>query len=174
MTKFKFITGSAVALALVATAVTPAFARGGGWGGYRHHRHHDRIDAGDVITGIFLISAIAAISGGSKRAKREREQRRAENNYPRDEESNGARFAKISNENDAVNACARAAEDRAGEASSVRRISTVRADGDGWNVDGVIEQRDTWQDRTARERNFSCSVRFGRVESVNMGSDSDA
>jgi hypothetical protein len=169
MTKLKFFAGSAVAIALVATSISPAFARGGWGGGWRHHRHHDRIDAGDVIAGIFIISAIAAISGGSKKSRRERASRSEGVDYPRAEDR-----SKISSEDDAVQACATAAEDRAGPASSVRRIDTVRSEGDGWTVGGVIEQRDSWRDRSAQERSFSCTVQFGRVESINIASRAEA
>jgi hypothetical protein len=175
MTKLKFFAGSAVALALVATSISPAFARGGWGGGWRHHRHHDRIDAGDVITGIFIIGAIAAISGGSKKSRSERasrserDSRRDDSDDPRAEDR-----SKISSEDDAVQACATAAEDRAGPASSVRRIDTVRSEGDGWTVAGVIERRDSWRDRSAQERSFSCTVQFGRVESINIASGAEA
>ncbi len=168
-TKLKFIAGSAVALALVATSIAPAFARGGWGGGWGHRRHHDRVDAGDVIAGIFIIGAIAAISGGSKKARRDRAPRSDDRDYPRAEER-----SKISSEDDAVQACATAAEDRAGPASSVRRIDSVNSEGDGWTVSGMIERRDSWRDRAAQERSFSCSVQFGRIESINIASGVDA
>lgn len=169
MTKLKFFAGSAVALALVATSISPALARGGWGGGWRHHRHHDRVDAGDVIAGIFIIGAIAAISGGSKKNRSERSSRSGDRDYPRAEDR-----TKISSEDDAVQACATAAEDRAGPASSVRRIDAVRAEGDGWTVSGVVERRDSWRDRSAQERSFSCTVQFGRVESINIASGAEA
>ncbi len=168
MTKLKFIAGSAVALALVATSITPAFARGGWGGGWGHRRHHDRIDAGDVIAGIFIISAIAAISGGSKKSRSQRASRSEDRDYPRAEDR-----TRISSEDSAVEACASAAEDRAGPASSVRRIDSVSQQGDGWSVSGVIERRDSWRDRSAQERSFSCSVQFGRIESISIASGAE-
>jgi hypothetical protein len=161
----KYLTGSAVAIALLATSVTPAYAGWGG-GGWGHGRHHDdHIDAGDVIAGIFIIGAIAAIAGGSKKRNRDR-------GYPQDQGNDGLERGatqnrgKIASENEAVDACANAVESRMGNTASVRDISEVKADSDGWDVEGTVEKRSGWRDRSAQNEKFTCSVRFGRVEHV--------
>ena len=53
----------------------------------------------------------------------------------------------------------------------VRDITDVRKAGDGWDVDGKIEQRSTWRDRDGKAKNFSCRVRFGAVEDVRIEGD---
>ncbi len=166
MSKLKFLSGSAVAIALITTSVTPAYAGWGGgigWGGgWGHGRHHDdHIDAGDVIAGIFIIGAIATIAGA---AKKKREQR----DYPDDQQDRGSAQGrgKISSENDAVDACASAVETRVGQAASVRDITDVKSDADGWDVEGVVEKREGWRAKSTENAKFSCAVRFGRVEHI--------
>jgi hypothetical protein len=61
-----FITGLAAA-ALLASAVTPAAARG------RHHRHHDDVDAGDVVAGAAVAVGIAALVSSLGEARRARQ-----------------------------------------------------------------------------------------------------
>lgn len=174
MRVFHKLAGSAVAFALVAGSASPALARphgswGGGWGG-GHHRHHDRIDGGDIVAGAVVLGVIAAIVSSGSKAKRDREA--AETRYPDDRypsepaRRDDRRAGAISSEDEAVDACAMAAEQRAGQAASVRDIARVGKSPDGWDVEGVIEQRSGWRDRSADRRDFTCSVRFGEVDSV--------
>jgi hypothetical protein len=157
-----------VAAALVATSVTPAFAGsrgyGYGYGGkykYKHGRHYkrDRLDTGDVIGILAVVGLVAAIasSGKSKRRAREAGVYNDSGPYKR-----GA----INSENDAVDACALAAEDRAGKMSSVREVTKVSANEDGWDIAGTIEARDDWRDKTVAPRGFNCVVRDGTVKAV--------
>ena len=194
----KFIAGG-VAAALLSSSATPAFAgwggpyvsggvgwnsgwNGNGWGGGGGdwgRRHHDGVDAGDVIAGLAIFGVIAAIASSASKAKRDRDENRNTRDYPdnrdtrdypdsRDSRSNGR--STIRSENAAIDACALAAEARGGETSSVRDITDVRASNDGWDIEGVIEQRDNWRDKSADKKRFSCSVRDGAVEHVYIDS----
>jgi hypothetical protein len=174
--------------ALLATSVTPAFARGGGynggfgwgnsWGGGGHggHRRHHRRggdDTGEILGGVLigalLVGVLASASKKSKQARRDsgenypqRDARYPGDNPPSVRNSSG----RITSEDQAVDACASAAEEREGRSSSVRDITRVRSSSDGWDVEGVIENRDNWRDKSASKHNFTCSVRAGSVETV--------
>jgi hypothetical protein len=165
----------AAALALAVTAISPAMARhrdgyGYGYGGYdgyggHHRRHHDN-DTGEILGGV-LIGAIlvGVLASASKKSKQNR--RDSDGNYPqRGSNSNSSQSGSIASEDQAVDACATAAEQKAGRSSSVRDIKNVRRSSDGWDVEGVIESRNTWRDKSGSNHNFTCSVRYGAVETV--------
>jgi hypothetical protein len=107
------------------------------------------------------------LSSASKKSKRNRDTRA---DYPRDDgrypDNRDERRGSIATEDQAVDACAVAAEEKTGRSSSVRDISNVRRSDDGWDVEGVIESRDNWRDRAASKRKFTCSVRLGAVDNV--------
>lgn len=154
------------AAALVATSVTPAFAGGRGYGygyggKYKHGRHYkrDRLDTGDVIGILAVVGLVAAIASSGKSKRRAREAGVYNENGPYQK---GA----INSENDAVDACALAAEDRAGKMSSVREVTKVSAIDDGWDIAGTIEARDDWRDKVVAPRDFNCVVRDGTVKAV--------
>lgn len=154
------------AAALVATSVTPAFAGGRGYGygyggKYKHGRHYkrDRLDTGEVIGILAVVGLVAAIASSGKSKRRAREAGVYNENGPYQK---GA----INSENDAVDACALAAEDRAGKMSSVREVTKVSANEDGWDIAGTIEARDDWRDKTVAPRDFDCVVRDGTVKAV--------
>ena len=172
----KTISG-AIITAMLATTATPAFARDGGYygggsygGNYGHRRHHDRgVSAGDVIAGVAILGVFAAIASAASKPKAPRYPERVYNHYPQQNDDSRVQQSQrgsITSENAAVDACATAAEERAGSMASVREITNVNADVDGWDVEGVIEQRSDWRDRNANRKSFSCSVRFGSVETV--------
>jgi hypothetical protein len=180
MPALRMISGTAAALALVATSATPAFARNNhgyngygygygynDYGGRRHHRRHrDNVDTGDVIGAIAVVGIIAAIASAASKAKRAK-QATSNGGFPN---QRGA----ISNENAAVDACAEAAEKRGGQTASVREIVDVKTSSDGWDVEGTLEQRRNWRDKTSEKRRFTCSVRFGAVDSVYIDGDAVA
>lgn len=154
------------AAALVATSITPAFAGGRGYGygyggKYKHGRYYkrNRLDTGDVIGILAVVGLVAAIatSGKSKRRAREAGVYNEDGPYKR---------GSINSENDAVDACALAAEDRAGKMSSVREVTKVSVTEDGWDVAGTIEARDDWRDKSVQPRGFNCVVRDGTVKAV--------
>jgi hypothetical protein len=179
MSKLRTLSLGAAAFAMLATPVAPAFAGGGfgwnSWGGghgngWRRHRRGDD-DTAEVLGGV-LIGAllVGAIASSSKKRKQE-EQRRAERDpdLARGEDWTVNRSnsrGDIRSEDQAVDACAMAAESQAGRTSSVRDVDQVRRNGDGWDVEGIIESRDGWRDRSGDRRRFTCSVKFGAVDSV--------
>ena len=178
------ITTGVLASALLATSMTPAMADGpygnggfgGGWG--HHERHdHDGIGAGAIIAGMLGIGIIAALASSASSDKH-RDQYPREgypNNYPNNpppvsnypypqQQRSGA----VASENDAVDACAVAAEEQAGRSASVRDIKQVKSNENGWDVKGVIEERDSYRSQRAELHNFKCTVRYGAVQSVRI------
>jgi hypothetical protein len=161
------------ATALLITSVSPAAAGWGGgfgggygnaWGGggWGHNRRHHDNDTGEILGGLVLGAILVGVlSSASKKSKQARQDRG--DAYPtRDSQSRGS----IATEDGAVDACAMAAEDRAGRSASVRDINAVNKNSDGWDVEGVVESRDSWRDRAGDRHKFTCSVRFGSVETV--------
>ncbi len=179
------MTAAGVVAAMLATTATPAFAggygsisigSGYGYSGYghgygRHRRHRDRVDTGDVIGAIAVVGIIAAIASASSKKKststRDRDWDR-DSDWKRD--SQQSRSSDIRTEDAAVDACAVAAEQQAGQTASVRDITSVTSRDNGWSVEGVIEERDNWRDRSADRRRFTCTVRYGEVEDVRIES----
>ncbi len=143
---------------------------GGGWG-RRHRGDDDTAEVlGGVLIGAILIGAIASASKKKKQAERDsgRESER-DRDYDRTYEDgqDGQRSrGNISTEDQAVDACANAAEGKGGRTASVRDIDRVNKSSDGWDVEGIIEQRDNWRDRESDRHRFTCSVRYGAVDSV--------
>ena len=166
MGNMRKLTMGAVGVALLTTAISPAMARhNSGWN-RGHHRHHDNVDAGDVIAGVAIVGILAAILSSSAKNKRVNDDARTNGgDYP--VRNRGG----IDTENAAVDACAQAAEDRVGERASVRDISTVTKSLNGWDVEGIVEQRDGWRDKSGDAKKFTCSVRYGAVEDVYIEKD---
>ncbi len=174
MTKRKLVAALA-AVAMIGSGTTPAFASGWGGGtsisagfgfgsGYRgygrRHRHWRRgngVSAGDVIAGVAIVGVIAAIASSASKRKAERD--------------GSTRFSRIRSENEAVDACAIAAERKAGETASVRDITQVDPVAGGWDVEGEIERRADWRDETGDRSRFTCSVRSGMVDHVYLDRD---
>lgn len=193
---FSKLTGGIAAVTLIAATAAPGSARGWGWqGGYRHHDHGS--DAGAVIGAIAAVGIIAAIaSAASSSNNRQTTERRYDapppedygtydNGAPRprdDRYDDGARYddgskaprydgAVASGEDEAVDACALAARDRASEGrnyAEVRGIDRVTARGNGFDVSGQIEQRSSYRANDGWSRNFRCSFADGRVGSVTV------
>lgn len=156
------LTASIVATAMLFGSASPAFARDHDYGwGHGHHRwhDHDHVDAGDVIAGVAVIGILAAIL--SSTGKKKHDTARSDGN--------------ISNEDAAVDACAQATEAQAGTRASVRDITQVDRIADGWDVEGIVEQRTEWRnDSDTERRRFTCSVRFGAVQNVYIDADTVA
>ncbi len=184
MTKVRILSLGAAALAMLATPVAPAFAGGGygwnSWGGghgngWRRNRRGDD-DTAEVLGGVLIGALLVGVIASSKKRKEQQEQRRADGDpdlsragTPRDEDWTANRTSTrgdIRSEDQAVDACAMAAESQAGRTSSVRDVDQVRRNGDGWDVEGIIESRDGWRDRSGDRRRFTCSVKYGAVDSV--------
>jgi hypothetical protein len=186
MSKMRKLTAAGVVAALLATTATPAMAGayggisiGSGYGGYdgygrRRHHGHDRVDAGDVIGAIAVVGIIAAIASAAGKSKSTSRRDRDDTRYPDarrdDRRSDSGRSGDINTEEAAIDACALAAEQQAGETASVRDITSVARSNNGWTVEGVVEQRDNWRDRSADKRRFTCAVRYGAVDDVRIDS----
>ncbi len=167
LTRSAFVAATALAVSIPSA---PVFA--GGWGssgisagfgfgsGYRGHRgrwrDRDRVDTGDVIAGIAILGAIAAIASSASKNKRSRNS--SADRRPID--------LSIVSEDQAVDACADAAQRQGGDAASVREILAVDRTSDGWDVEGTIEQRDGWRDSSGDRRRFTCAVRSGEIDAV--------
>jgi len=164
MTIRRKLTAGIVATALLSGSITPAFAHDydRGWGrGHHGWRHHDHVDAGDVIAGVAVIGILAAILSSSGKKKH----------------TTTRRDGDINSEDAAVDACAQAAEARAGDKASVRDITQVDGNADGWDVEGIVEQRTEWRNddnSDTQKRRFTCTVRYGAVQNVYIDADSVA
>lgn len=166
------VTAVAAAAMLTGAPVVPfaaAKAEARDWRGDRHwgrHRHRDRVDAGDIIAGAIVLGGIAAIASGiSKSAKEKRER-----DWDRDNAYDGGRG--YDDRTDAVDVCARAAEDEASRDAPraiVRTIDSVSSNGARYRVKGTVEvERPRGWDRdkagTYIDRvRFSCTARNGSV-----------
>jgi hypothetical protein len=142
---------------------------GGGWGGGRRHHGGGDDDTAEVLGG-FLLGAIVvgAIASASKKAKQARTEPQ-DGRYPDSDnrtQSSSTSRGDIASEDQAVDACANAAEGKGGRTSSVRGIDRVDRSSDGWDVEGVIEKREGWRDSKAEKHRFTCSVRYGAIDSV--------
>ncbi len=169
--KLRSVTAGMLATAMLATSAAPAAAQvyggrgygynngynGSGYGNDRYRRHdRDRgPSAGEVIGAVAVVGIIAAIAASA--AKSNRDRRAQQNGY-----QNGS-----GDERTASDACASAAEQRAGRDARVTAIDAVDRFNDGYRVRGTIETRDysSSRDRTS----FTCTVRYGEVERVDLG-----
>jgi hypothetical protein len=76
----------------------------------------------------------------------------------------------IRGEDEAVDACARAAESEAlsyGSNANVRDIADVQGEGTEWRVSGTVETRNGYRERPDA-RGFTCTVRYGQIENVRL------
>ncbi len=180
-----------VASALIASSITPVMARGfpfgggggspfggGGHGGGGHSHGDD--DVGAVIAGALgfgaLIAVVSAVTSNNGQGNQN-----SRNDYPNNAPPpppppppvsyNGysqQRQGGIASENEAVDACAVATEQQAGRSASVRDIRDVRPNGNGWDVNGVVEARNSYRSQSGELHNFRCSVSYGAVQSVRI------
>ena len=194
-TRSRFI-GVLIGSALIASAATPAAARGWDWGG-RGHRHYDRgRDAGAVIGAIAAVGIIAAIASSASKKRQVEVERRYEpappysgpdDRYdeagPQDDGASydgravGPRYDDgreggiVSGQDAAVDGCVLAARDRAsgnGDYAEIRGVTNVSPRGSGWDVSGQVEQRASYRATESWSRNFSCSWQDGRVSAVSL------
>lgn len=177
------------AITLIGASTTPAFARGpDGWSGYRHygypgyyrHRHHhDRFDAGDAFGIALLIGAVAVIASAASKDRKDRSSpdprydSRDRDDRSYDEERDDARGeqADFAGEDEAVNACASAARDEAerrGGYAEILDVERPRASGQGWRVQGSLEHRRNYQDKSGLQKSFTCAFENGRVAQVDV------
>lgn len=111
------------------------------------------------MAGVALIAILAAVLSASGKNKHDTK----------------AVDSQIDSEDEAVDACAEAAEKRLGNDARVQDISDVKRTSDGWLVAGTVKQRDDWDsDATAGNDQFTCTVRFGIVQDVTLENGSVA
>ena len=188
MTRFRRFAGSVALAALLATSATPAMARPG-WGGGRHHDRHRGGGGDGLLAGILILGGVAAIASAS-RDRQQRDDYPVPDAFPEDAEpvldvprddAPAPRDAapddvyrspvRIGNEDQAVDACAIAAEQdggRDGRTAQVRDVDRVDAVGGGWNVSGQVELRRGYRDTSRQTEDFTCTVRDGQVASVRL------
>jgi len=140
-----------------------------GYGRGHHRRHRGRVNGGDVLAGILILGGIAAIASAASKNKRDRRyddrdyrnERRSDNR--RSDERSDTRNSRGTGAMDqAINACANAAERKAGSDARVSEIKSVSKDGAGWRVEGDLSN--------SKERTFLCGSTDGRVDFVQLGS----
>ena len=123
----------------------------------RRYRHRDRVDGGDILTGIGILAGIAIIAGAASSAdKQSRNEPRYEdrNDEPRNDDR------PVYQDNDlgsAVTVCTDAAERSAGDGARVSEIRSVTRDGNGWRVEGDLNND-----------GFTCAATDGRVDYIRI------
>lgn len=149
----------------------------------RRHRHRDRIDAGDIAAGIGILAGIAIIADiASKSNKNKRrtqgdqypdsypQDRYPPNQYPQDSRQDtrdavpGGGYNSGNDVGAAVDACARAAEQKAGDNARVGEIDSVTREGSGWQVIGTLSDSD---------RKFNCATSNGVVDTIRLDDGRD-
>ncbi len=123
----------------------------------RRYRHRDRVDAGDVLTGIGILAGIAILAGAASDAdKQSRNEPRYEdrNDYPQQDRPV---YLDDNQLGSAVSACTDAAERSAGNNARVSEIRSVTRDGNGWRVEGDLN-----------DDSFSCAATDGRVDYIRI------
>ncbi|KKC25359.1 hypothetical protein [Sphingomonas sp. SRS2] len=149
----KALIGSATALALLATAASPAAARPR-WGGYGHHHHRGGGDTfGNILLGGVIAGGIFAIANASKKNQGTPSRRADDQRDDLREDGEDAR--------EVAAMCTSAVENMA--RGPVAQVDSVGRDGpDGWRVDGTV--------RAERgDRHFFCGVQQGQIENLELG-----
>lgn len=173
----KAAVGSLLAISTLVTAVPAAAQDRGGHRG----RHHDGINAGEVIAGAIVIGGLAAILSGGNNGRydrRDRDYDRYDSNY------DGYDWDRYGGSREAIQRCINAVERRGGGRNDidVRRVTGVDRIRAGYRITGTVaaDYNDRWgrdrydrDDRYDRQRyddrgRFSCTVRYGRVDDVNL------
>lgn len=159
----------------------------GGYYGGRHYRHRNRVDVGDIIGTVLVVGSVAALINQvnqigerdrNNQRYRDYDERSDKNGYDgdryegdryddrayvpsRQDKSAPTSRQSVNDEGRAADACAWAAEGQAGRDAVVDRITAVRADGQGWRVDGSVKQ-------SGRSDSFTCGYANGRVDFVQL------
>jgi hypothetical protein len=122
----------------------------------RRWRHRNRVDAGDILTGIGILAGIAIIAdAASKSDKRERNEPRYEER--RDDRNDDQPVYQDNDLGTAVSACTDAAERSAGNGARVSEVRSVTREGEGWRVEGDLNQD-----------SFTCAATGGQVDYIRI------
>ena len=183
----KAATGSLLAGSMLMTAM-PASAqyRGDYRGGDYHHGDHGRIGAGEVIAGAIVLGGIAAIlSSGSHDRNRDYDNRRYndgyrgyDNGYQRDS------YQSYRTPRQAIQQCVAAVQNDGRRGNiDVRQVTDVQQINNGCRIRGDVTADNSYyggrggydrydnrgnDDRYQNSGSFSCTVRYGRVEDVDV------
>lgn len=187
MRRSKLLTAG-IALVVTVTSAAPAFADGPGR--WRHHRDHDRgVDAGALIGGLALVGAAAVVIGSVNAQNRQqryddryapppppreqswRDDDYSDGGYQDDYADHSFDPAAVRTEDQAIDACAVAAENQGRQyagSARVTDIADVDRDTRGWVVEGSVELRDGYRDARPREERFRCAVTFQGLRDVRI------
>jgi len=148
----KALIGSATALALVAGAAAPATARPY-WGGH-HYRHHGGGDTfGNILLGAVIAGGVFAVASSANKNKGVASRRGDDQRDDLRQSGDDAR--------EVSSICASAVENMArGPVSSIDSVGREGGE-DSWRVDGIVRGE-------RGDRHFSCDVREGQVEGVQL------
>ena len=123
----------------------------------RRYRHRNHVDAGDVLTGIGILAGIAILAGAASDAsKQSRNDPRYEdrNDYPQQDRPVYQDYNAVGS---AVSVCTDAAERSANNNARVSEIRSVTRDGNGWRVEGDLN-----------DDSFTCAATDGRVDYIRI------
>lgn len=183
--------GSLLAGSILLTAMPAAAQYRGGHD--RYDRRGDGISAGEVIAGAVVLGGLAAIlSSGNDRRNGDRYYDRGGDRY-QDGYHGGYDWQRSGNSRTAIERCVSAVERRGGRRDDidVTRITDVDRIRGGYRIEGrvAVDYRDGWRDRDGRwdrggrndrggrwnngggyddRGSFACTVRYGRVDNVNL------
>lgn len=179
--KMARVTGGVIVAAVLASGISPAQARPRHYD--RHHHRHDDFGLGDAIGIAALLGAVAIVA--SSVSKDRQTARGAPDGSPPTvddrmgdmetlPEDDGAAPPVGDAREEAANACALAARDEAsgdGGYAEVRSMDEPQSIDGGFNVDGTVENRASWNARNGTTRRFTCTVQDGRVAQVYLSRD---
>jgi hypothetical protein len=150
-----------------------------GYRGGRGYRRHGHVDAGEVIAGAIILGGIIAVASAASKDRRGDDRRYDDRDYrdrddQRSQEPRADERSEASGRFDrgamdvAIESCANAAERRAGDNARVDAITSVSRDGNGWRVEGTLDNR---RSGIAGE-GFLCGTdSAGQVAFVQIGDD---
>jgi hypothetical protein len=175
MHKFGLFGSAAAAVAMLGMAASAEAQHRG------RPRHHDRIDGGGFLLGALLAGGVIAIASAASRADREREAVAEDYDVPPPpppqdyaEPADGAdagaapAYPNVADEDDAVDACAAAAEDQGRGSARITHVANIQAvepAGNGWTVRGTIELSDSYR-AEPRKHSFRCAIAEGGAPNV--------
>ena len=183
-TRAKAAMGALLAGSMLLTAMPAAAQYRGGRGDY--NRDRDGIGAGEIIAGAVVLGGLAAILSSSNGRYRDGyDNGRYDGRY-----NNGYDWQRYGGSRQAIEQCVSAVErgGRRRDNVDVTRITDVSRARDGYRVEGrvAVDYRgnDDWRGRdgdwrgrdnrySARDRyddrgTFSCTVRYGRIDRLNV------
>ncbi|WP_246344641.1 hypothetical protein [Sphingobium fontiphilum] len=176
------MTGGIMVAAMLAGSITPAQARPRHYD--RHHHRHDDFGLGDAIGIAALLGAVAIVASSASKDRRAAHDDALDGQPPPSDDrpdgvdalphDDGAAPTAGDALEEAANACALAARDEAsanGGYAEVRSMDEPQPIDGGFNIDGKVESRASWNAASGALRRFTCTVRDGRVAQVYLSRD---